>query len=190
MDKRFPMVSCLGVLVLLVAGLACGSVASTYSSTARYSLGKTVLFGVEEEKLFCLSCCWGSCCQPTPCEIEVLGWHIMNACGESVYSVVHDVAVPASTWEGSWVQVDAFGTQVAAGYYKLCVDTSAGTISRCFEIYDPCPCWLCSCCEPKPRFCWSFCSCRETPSAKLCCRRATLEFVEEKRSSCFSLCCP
>ena len=172
----------LALLLVAVSGIA-GT--STSTSTAQYRLGETIRFEIEDQKTCCWCCCCCCCCKPTCCDTQVLGWHITDACGVWVYSVVHDAPVSASTWEGSWPQTNSSGTQVSAGYYKLCVDTSVGTLSRCLKIYDPCRC----CCW-NPCTCWRRCSCNEIPSIKHCCCRTSLELVIKKPRCCFPFCWP
>ena len=100
-------------------------------------MGETVQFKVEDSTTWW----WGCCC---PCEDTLIyGWRITDLAGVSVYSVGHDAAVSAGTWVGTWNQTKLDGTAASAGQYMLVVDTSVGTLSRCFTIYDPCGCGGC-----------------------------------------------
>ncbi len=121
------------VVLLMVAGLA--GEAAMRRSSERYRLGEAVLFKVEDGTT---GWWWGRCCQP-PCSVsQVFGWRIADSTGQTIYAVVHDVPVAASIWQGSWTQIRSTGEAVPAGEYMLYVDTSVGTLSRSFRVYDPC----------------------------------------------------
>jgi hypothetical protein len=158
------------VLVVLVASLA-ASASSTSLFGTRFKLGTEIQFRVQDETTW-----WWGCCSCTPS--QVLGWRVASGSGQVVYSVVHDAPVPASSWVGSWTQVNASAAAVPAGQYVLYVDTSAGTLSRCFTLYDPCGCNTCW------STCWS-CACQEVPSISACACRTSLVFVETCTSGCF-----
>lgn len=179
MKKRFVWPGVVLVGLLLIAAVM--GAASTSSSvwSGRYRVGETVLFKVEDQKVFC----WCCCCQPACPETQVLGWHIADSSGGIVYSVVNDAPVPASIWQGSWSQINSLGASVAAGYYILCVDTSVGTLSRCLYLYDPCCgcCWGCcgwSCCG------WSRCGCGPQSTITSCCSRTSLVWIVEEAPCC------
>ncbi len=185
MRKRFVWSGV--VLVGLVVIAAVVGAASTSSSvwSGRYRVGETVLFKVEDQKVFCWCCC---CCQPACPETQVLGWHIADSSGEGIYSVVHDAPVPASIWQGSWSQINSLGAFVAPGYYTLYVDTSVGTLTRYLCLYDPCSCcWSLGCC-------WSCYPCGQTSTITDCCCRASLVWVVEETPCCHLFfwwpCCP
>lgn len=68
----------------------------------------------------------------------------------------------------------------AVGAYTLYVDTSVGTLSRCFTIYDPCTrCGWTPACRT--------CACNQVTSITGCASRTTLVFVNTSRSRCVSL---
>ena len=73
------------------------------------------------------------------------------------------------------------GAHVTAGYYRIAVDTSLGTLSRCIRITERCPlrCFA-------PGRCLSRCTCDEAPDHSECCCKVSLEFVVE-RACCFPL---
>ncbi|MFC2083378.1 hypothetical protein ACFLSG_05035, partial [Candidatus Bipolaricaulota bacterium] len=115
-------------LVVVFLSLAVGSaaMASSLFGTS-FDLGEEIQFKVEDSTSW-----WWGCCA---CEAsQVLGWRVVNAYEQVVYSVIHDAPVPATVWQGSWLQIDMNGLAVAAGQYKLYVDTSAGTLSKNFKI--------------------------------------------------------
>ena len=172
----------IGLVLLAVAVSATASAFST--SYGRYKLGETILFKIEDQQRCGWGCCC-NCCQPACTQTQVLGWRIADSSGNIVYSMVYDVAVLASTWQGSWSQVDSVGAAVAAGSFTLYVDTSAGTLSRCLYLYDPC----CGCCWG-----WSRCGCGQKTTITNCCCSTSLVFVQQSTSCCFSLfrwpCCP
>jgi hypothetical protein len=160
------------VLVVLMASLA-ASASSTSLFGTRFKLGTEIQFRIEDQTTW-----WWGCCECAPS--EVLGWRVASASGQVVYSVVHDAAVPASSWIGSWTQVGASATAVAAGQYILYVDTTAGTLSRCFTLYDACGCSTC----------WSpctSCACQDVSTITTCACRTSLVFVDTCTSGCFSL---
>ncbi len=158
------------VSVLLLVSLA-ASASSTSIFGTRFKLGTDIQFQVQDETVW-----WWGCCSCTP--TQVLGWRVTTSAGVVVHSVVHDAAVPAATWVGKWSQTDANGQAVAAGQYMLYVDTSAGTLSRCFSLYNPCGCSTCY------WGCWT-CECQEVPSISECACRTSLTFVETCTSGCF-----
>lgn len=164
------------VFVVLVAGVVCMAATSSSTSAAHYQMGETVMFQVEERTI---GLWFGCCCEYSCCETQVSGWHVTDACGVWIYSVVHDVAVLASSWQGSWSQVDSLGSQVSAGYYEIVVETSAGTLSRCIEVTDSCRFgrW-------NPCTCQTRCACQEAPSVTDECCCATLDLVVESTSCC------
>ena len=100
-----------------------------------------------------------------------MGWRIVTDSEQVVYSVAHDAPVSSSSWVGTWTQIDSRGAAVSAGQYKLYVDTSVGTLSRCFRLYDPCSCCWCTPC------CTSCTLCTDVPSITECCCKSELEFV-------------
>ncbi len=151
----------------LIIGTA--AVASSLFGTT-YNLGEEIKFQVQDSTTW-----WWGCCT---CEDTlVLGWRIANLSGQVVYSVIHDAPVSASIWQGSWLQLDMNGAAVAAGQYKLLVDTSVGTLSRCFTLRDPCGCnWCTSACTS--------CVCEDVPSIDTCACRTSLVFVDDCNSGC------
>jgi hypothetical protein len=165
--KRWTVVAL--VSVVLVASLA-ASASSTSLFGTRFKTGVEIQFQVQDSMTW-----WWGCCSCTP--TEILGWRIVTSTGAVVYSVVHDAAVPAASWVGTWTQVDAAGAAVAVGQYVLYVDTSVGILSRCFTLYNPCGCSTCG------STCWT-CSCQEVPSITNCACRATLSFVDTCTSGC------
>jgi len=158
--------------VVLFVSMAVGSaaMASTIFGTS-YNLGEEIQFKVEDSTTWWLGCC---SCE----ESLVLGWRIVNISEQVVYSVIHDAPVSSAIWQGSWLQLDMNGIVVAAGQYKLYVDTSVGTLSRCFTLRDPCGCnWCASSCTS--------CVCEAVSSITNCSCRTTLVFVEDCNTGCF-----
>jgi len=162
------------VLVVLLAVVATTASATSLFGT-RFKVGTEIQFRVEDETTaWWWGCC--NCCSCTPSQI--LGWRIASATGQVVYSVVHDAPVPAASWLGSWKQLDANGAAAAVGQYILYVDTSAGTLSRCFSLYDPCGC----------NTCWSpclSCTCQEVATITNCSCQTDLVFVDTCTNGCW-----
>jgi hypothetical protein len=167
---RWNAVGCVLMVVLLLSSVAALSAGTTLSGT-RFRLGQTIQFGIQDSTTWFWGCC---SCEAT----LVLGWRVVNSAEQVVYSVVHDAPVAASAWQGSWAQVDVSATSVPGGQYKLYVDTSVGTLSRCFTIYDPCARSWCSSC--------SRCVCEGVSSITSCACRTTLVFVDSCQTGCFS----
>jgi len=160
---RWALVACMLVLTLAVVGVV-ATPATTLFGT-RYQVGETIVFEVEDTTTWWWGCC---SCDST----QIYGWRIVDGAGVTVYSVVHDAPVSAAVWQGSWIQVDASGAAVPVGQYRLHVDTSLGTLTRCFSIYDPCGCnTACTSC--------SSCSCEQLTSISSCSCKATLVFVDD-----------
>lgn len=159
------------VVVLLSVALAGSAAADSSLFGVRYNLGEEIRFAVEDSTTW-----WWGCCS---CEESlVLGWRVVNSAQQVVYSVIHDAPVASSIWQGSWLQVDMNGLQVAAGQYKLLVDTSVGTLSRCFSLRDPCACtWCASPCTS--------CVCEDVPTITTCACSTSLRFVQDCEWGCF-----
>lgn len=157
-----------GVLLLV---LLAWSVAALPATTARFKLGGDVQFRVQDSTTWFWGCC--SCS-----EALVLGWRIVTTTEQVIYSVVHDAPVSAAVWLGTWNQLDTGGSAAPVGQYKLYVDTSVGTLSRCFTLYDPCGCNWCNPC--------STCVCADVSSITDCACRTTLVFVDSCQTGCFS----
>jgi hypothetical protein len=113
-----------------------------------------------------------------------------NSSGQTIYMVVHDAPVAASIWQGNWAQMDSIGATIPAGEYMLYVDTSVGTLSRSFKVYDPCcGCWGCW---------WSCNWCNENSSITTNCYcRTSLVLLKETPDCCWPFfrwscnpCCP
>ena len=191
MKKRFVWGSAVVIGVVLLAMTASATASAFSTSYGQYKLGETILFKIEDQqrRSWGWGCC-NSCCQPACTAMQVMGWRIADASGNVVYSVVHDVAVVASTWQGSWSQVNSVGIPVTAGSYTLYVDTPAGTLSRCLYLSDPCcgGCWGWSGCG------WSRCGCGQQTTITNSCCTTSLVFMQQSTSCCFSLfrwpCCP
>jgi len=191
--KRFVWGSAVVIGVVLLAITASATASAFSTSYGRYKLGEAILFRIEDQQRgsWGWGCCC-NCCQPACTATQVLGWRIADASGNVVYSVMHDLPVVASTWQGSWSQVNSVGIAVAAASYTLYVDTSAGTLSRCLYLYDPCcggcGCWGWSGCG------WSRCGCGQQATITNCCCTTRLVFVQQSTSCCFPLfrwpCCP
>lgn len=179
------------VLVVVLALTAVVGQATTTSSNGRYKLGETVLFKVEDNQVgwwgwwgcgscgSCDPCCSScNCCGPT----QVTGWYVASSSGQTVYSVAFDAAVAASTWQGTWGQVDMNGVAVAAGTYTLYVKTTVGTLSRTLTLYDPC----CGSCGWS--WWWGCSSCNQQASITTNCYcKTSLVLLEEPSSCCGSL---
>jgi len=158
--RRWVFVGCALVIALLLSAVAANAATSLFGT--RFNVGETVQFKIEDSTTWWWGCC--SCCS----ESLVLGWRITDVSGVPLYSVVHDAPVSSSSWLGTWSQTKLDGTAVSLGQYILYVDTSLGTVSRCFSIYDPC-----SCCNP----CLS-CVCEHVTSITSCSCRTSLVFVD------------
>jgi hypothetical protein len=165
--KRWLVVAC--VLALVLASFAASAASSSLFGN-RFKLGTDVQFRVEDSTTW-----WWGCCSCSAS--QVLGWRVTTSSGLVVYSVVHDAPVAASAWVGTWTQMDIDAKAVVAGSYVLYVDTSAGTLSRCFTLYDPCGCASCS--TP----CWS-CACQEVSTITTCSCQTTLVFVDTCTTGC------
>ncbi len=165
------------LLVGLVLVVTLTATATTYSNwSGNYKLGETVLFKVNSQQLWWWGCC---CCnqQPTCPTVQISGWHVADSTGKTVYKVVFDQPVAATSWQGSWGQVDSSNKAVPAGYYMLYVDTSVGTLSHYIRIYDPC-----SCCWS---WYWSCNACGEVPSITNCgCRTSLVLLKNVEKTSC------
>jgi len=90
-------------LVFLVLAVAVSTAAATSTLYGtRFKAGETVQFKIEDSTIWW----WGCCSCP---ETSVLGWHITNSAGQTIYNAVNDAPVPVSSWIGTWAQVDADG---------------------------------------------------------------------------------
>lgn len=162
-----------GLAVLLLSLAVGGSAMASSLFGTSYNLGEEIQFQVEDSTSW-----WWGCCSCE--ETLVLGWRIVTASEQVVYSVIHDAPVSAAIWLGSWSQLDMNGVASPAGQYKLVVDTSVGTLSRCFSLRDPCACsWCFSPCTT--------CVCEDVPSITTCACTTTLVFVDDCGFGCFSL---
>jgi len=177
MMRRFIQLSACVVVTLAV--VAPGAMAAA-TTAERYEIGTMITFAVETRD----TCWWCGCCCDPACDAEVAAWHVADASGVWIYSVVHDAPVTAANWQGTWSQTDATGVQLAAGIYSLVVDTTGGRLSRCIELVDPCttPCW--SPCRWWNSCCFRSRRCTETASLMTCCCEVSLVFVDEP-SDCF-----
>ena len=162
MKRRWVALGSTLLVLLLVTSFAAVSATST-----RFRAGTEIQFKIQDSATWFWGCC--GCCE---CEDTLVnGWRIVSTAEQVIYSVAHDAAVPSSVWVGSWNQMDIGGTAVPAGYYKLYVDTSAGTLSRCFSVYDPCAC----------NWCWNpctMCACEDVACINQCACRTSLVFVD------------
>jgi len=158
--------------VVLFLSMTVGSVAMASSPFGTsFNLGEEAQFKIEDSTTW-----WWGCCSVE--ESLVLGWRIVNASEQVVYSVIHDAPVSSAIWQGSWLQFDMNGIAVGAGQYKLYVDTSIGTLSRCFTIRAPNACgWCTSSCTS--------CVCEDVPTITVCSNRTSLVFVEDCNRGCF-----
>ena len=176
MRSTWVRIGCVAVLLSLMVGGA--AMASSLFGTT-FQLGEAIQFEVEDTTTWL----WGCCC----CEDSlVLGWRIVNIYEQVVYSVVHDAPVASAIWQGTWMQLDMNDVAVAAGDYKLYVDTTVGTLSRCFTLRDPCNC--CNWCNWCTSSCASCNCCEDVSSISDCGCRTTLVFVED--DACASGCFP
>jgi len=164
------------IVVVVFSVLLVGSLVGVSASSARIRLGQQVQFRVEDSTTWFWGC-WGCCGCCTCPETTILGWRVVTTSEHVVYSVVHDAPVPSSAWQGTWAQVDAAGAAAPAGEYKLYVDTSVGTLARCFTLYDPCACAWCSPCTT--------CVCAELACITNCGCKTSLVFVEPCGTGCF-----
>jgi len=166
--SKWARIGLAGLLLVMVVGTA-GMASTLFGKT--FDLGEEIQFQVEDTMTW-----WWGCCT---CEDSlVLGWRIVSLSGQVIYSVIHDAPVAASIWHGSWQQLDMNGAAVAAGQYELLVDTSVGTLSRCFTLRDPCGCnWCTSACNS--------CICEDISSITNCACRTSLVFIDNCSSGCF-----
>ena len=162
--------------LVLFATIA-GAAASPWSTQCtQYRLGETIVFTVDQQKVFGWCCC---CC--TCPDTQILGWRVVDSSGQTVNSLEFDPAGFASDWDGTWSQLNYSGVPVPPGYYTLYLDTSVGTLSRCLKLYDPCTCcWG-----------WSCYTCGQVATITHCRCRASLVLVKQE-STCYSsrLCWP
>jgi hypothetical protein len=169
---------CVLLVVMLLSSITVVSIGSSLYGN-RFRLGQTIQFKVQDSTTWFWGCC--------SCEVtSVLGWRIVNSAEQVVYSVIHDAAVAASAWQGSWAQADAGAISVPGGQYKLYVDTSVGTLSRCFTIYDPCARNWCNPCARSWCSGCSQCVCEGVSSITTCACRTTLAFVDSCQTGCVS----
>jgi len=170
--QRWTLVGGVVLVMVIVLSLVGAGATSSFFTGTRFRGGDPITFKVED-----MSTWWWGCC--TVSESLVLGWRVVDSTGQAVYSVVHDAPVSASLWQGTWLQMDAIGVSAPVGAYTLYVDTSAGTLSRCFTVYDPCTrCgWTPAC---------STCACNQVTSITGCASRTTLVFVDTSTSRCVS----
>ena len=157
---------------LLLSVLVLWSFAAFPATAPRFKLGQEIQFRVNDSTTWFWGCC--TCEQSS-----VLGWRIVTITEQVIYSVIHDAPVGASAWTGVWSQMDTGGSAVPAGQYKLVVDTSVGTLSRCFTLYDPCGCGWCNPCMT--------CACGDVASITNCACRTSLVFVDPCTTGCLSL---
>jgi hypothetical protein len=171
----------MGWLVLFLCAAVGGAVSASSLFGTTYNLGDEVRFEVESSTTWWWGCC---CCS---CEDSLIqGWRVVDRCQQVVYSVMHDAPVSSSFWQGSWMQLDMNGMAVPAGEYKLIVDTSVGTLSRCFTIRDPCASnWCNNCNWPCTTPCTTWCVCEEVPSITDCSCKTSLLFVRDCQTGCF-----
>jgi len=141
------------------------------ATSTRFKLGESIQFRVDDSTTWF----WGCCSCP---ETLVLGWRVVTTSEQVTYSVIHDAPVSASTWLGTWTQVDIAGIAVPAGQYKLYVDTSVGTLSLCFTLYDPCACSWCGC--------TTCCACDDVSIITNCGCRTALVLANSCQTGCFS----
>jgi hypothetical protein len=158
------------LVLLLTIAVGSAAMASSLFGTS-YDLGEEIQFQVQDSTTW-----WWGCCS---CQDSlVLGWRIANSSGQVVYSVIHDAPVSSAIWKGSWLQLDMNGVAVAAGQYKLYVDTSVGTLSKSITLRDPCGCnWCTSTCTS--------CVSQDVPTITSCSCSTTLVFVEDCNTGFF-----
>ena len=168
MRSNWVRVGWMVLFLSMVVGSA--AMASSIFGTS-YDLGEEIQFEIEDSTTWLWGCC--------SCEGSlVLGWRIVNISEQVVYSVIHDAPVSSAIWQGSWLQLDMNGIAVAAGQYKLYVDTSAGTLSRSLTLRDACGC------NSYTSFCTS-CVSQDVPAITNCSCRTSLVFVEDCNTGCF-----
>jgi len=169
--RRWVSIGCLLVSTVLVVSL----VGFGWSlSGDRFKVGETITFEIQDTTTW-----WWGCC--TCAETLVLGWRIVNSAEQVVAFAMLEPHLAASAWQGVWTQLDANAVAVGTGHYKLYVDTSEGTLSRCFTIYDPCAC----------NRCYSLCGdcyvCEDISSITNCACKVSLVFVQDCQIGCFPL---
>jgi hypothetical protein len=170
--QKWARLGCVLVVVLAMVAVVASAGTSSSLFGSKFKIGEEIVFKVESSATWWWSC--GSCCP----DVTVLGWRVASSAGQVVYSVIHDAPVSATMWQGTWAQMDGPGVAVAAGAYTLYVDTSVGTLSRCFSIYDPCN--RCVSCLP-----CGTCACQATSSITNCSCRTTLVFIDTCAGGCF-----
>ena len=208
--KRFvwPGVVLVGLLVIVaVMGAASTSSSVWYG---RYRVGETILFKVEDEPRGWWGCCCQCTCSetqilgwhiasssgqtiytvvhdaPVPASIWQGSWSQINSSAAAAQASAQAAASATATAQASSAagtstsSAYASGASVPPGYYTLYVDTSVGTLSRCFYLYDPC----CGCCWGWSSCGWSRCGCGSQSTITSCCCRTSLVWVEEEQPSC------
>ena len=89
--KKWPRLGCILVVVLdMVAVVASAGTGSSLFGT-KFKVGQEITFKVENSTTWWWGC--GSCCP----DVTVLGWRVASSAGQTVYSVIHDAPVSAST---------------------------------------------------------------------------------------------
>jgi len=167
--RRWMSIGCSVLVVVLFSAVLASAATSTLFGT-QFKVGEAIQFRVEDSTTW-----WWGCCTCT--ESTILSWRVVASSGMTVYSVSHDAPVSSSLWVGSWSQTDSMGNPVPAGQYTLYVTTSAGTLSRCLSIYDPCGCY--------PRC--VRCPCQQVSTITNCACRTSLVFVQPCAPTCAPL---
>ena len=206
MENRFGWRSVVLVGVVLFALAASVTAAPCGVCSVRYKLGETLSFRVEEWK----ACC--CCCHPTCAETQVMGWRITDACGNIVHSVVHDVPIAASLWQGSWPEVDSAAVAQAAAqaiasptgsvyeswqkvksaFEEYCCNAGVPILPGYYMLHVDTSVGMLSCCfrlyDPCSRCCWDRCCncfpCEQSTIMTNCCWRTSLVFMT-KQAPCY-----
>lgn len=71
----------------------------------------------------------------------ITGWHVEDMGGNVVYQEILPEPADPCCREMVWTQVDASGNQVAAGFYKIVVETTAGNYENYVKIVEKDCCW-------------------------------------------------
>jgi len=89
--SKWVRIGCVIVFLSLAVGSA--AMASSLLGTS-FNLGEEVKFKIQDSTTW-----WWGCCS---CQDSlVLGWRIVNASQQVVYSVIHDAPVSSAIWQGS-----------------------------------------------------------------------------------------
>ncbi|MCD6321291.1 hypothetical protein J7L84_03490 [Candidatus Bipolaricaulota bacterium] len=139
--RRALLLVALATVILGSVALANGSCCTTCATNVpccytAYWVGEEVHFKlVIPFSLFCCCCCDGS-------KTLITGWHVEDMQGNVIYQETLPQPQDPCCYEMVWKQVDSQGNQVAAGFYKIVVETTTGNYSNYVKIVEK----NCCCC--------------------------------------------